>query len=229
MDLDTALHRLASEGWLSQVAPAFRDALLPMARWHRAEAGTYLTHAGDEAGDLIGVAEGTVAFTPTEGLPSTPTMHVAEAVVWMGYGPLVKPMARIVTAEARRPVLFASFAQARVQALLHREPSGWQAIARLAAEFGLLSSLMAADLLIPASDQRCAAVLLRFAGQRFAGPRDGLEVTVPVTQEELAAAANLSRNSAGAILRRFAAQGWIATGYGGIRVLQPVRLRAILD
>jgi CRP-like cAMP-binding protein len=228
MDQDAALHRLATEGWLSHVTPAFRDALLPMARWHRGEPGHYLTRAGDEMGDLIGLAEGTVTFTVTEGMDSTPTMHLAEAVVWMGYGPLVLPMVRTVTAEARTPVLYATFAQSRVQRLLLRDPAGWQAIARLSGEFGLLMALTAADLLIPDSERRCAAVLLRFSGQRFAGPRDAQEVTVPVTQEELAAAANLSRNSTGAILRRFAAQVWIATGYGGIRVMQPERLRALL-
>ena len=229
MEADEGLRRLAGEGWLVRADPGFRDALLALARWHRAEPGHHLTRAGDEAGDLIGLAEGTVAFTVTEGLASTPTMHVAAAVIWMGYGPLVLPMARTVTAEARTPVLYASFAQARVQGLLQRDPAGWQAIARLSGEFGLLMALTAADLLIPESERRCAAVLLRFAGQRFAGPRDRLEAVVPVTQEELAAAANLSRNSAGTILRGFAARGWIATGYGGVRILAPARLRGLLD
>ncbi len=130
-----------------------------------------------------------------------PVIHLAHSVVWLGYGPLVMSISRPVATVARTPVFYATFPQARVAALLREQPAGWQAVARLVGEFALLASVIAADLLIPASEQRCAAVLLRLAGQRFASPRDAVEVMVPVTQEELAAAANLSRNSAGAILR----------------------------
>lgn len=229
MEFEDGARRLRAEGWLAGVSPGFRDALLPLARWQRAPAGALLARAGDEQGDLIGLASGTVAFTAGIGTSATPTMHVAEAVTWLGYAPLVQPMTRAVTTEARTPVTFASFPQAKVEALLRRDPWGWKDLVTLVGQVGLLTTLMAADLLIPESEPRCAAVLLRFAGQRHAGPRDRKAVTVPVTQEELAAAANLSRNSVGKILRRFASEGWIATGYGGIRMLDPVRLRALLD
>jgi CRP-like cAMP-binding protein len=229
MDFATGLRRLSGEGWLAQTDPAFRHPLLAMARWHSAPAGTQLTVAGDEAGDLIGVAEGTIAVTIGLGVASAPVIHLAHSVVWLGYGPLVMSISRPVASVARTAVSYATFPQARVAALLREQSGGWQAVARLVGEFALLASVIAADLLIPASEQRCAAVLLRLAGQRFASPRDAVEVTVPVTQEELAAAANLSRNSAGAILRGFAARGWVETGYGGIRLRAPARLRAILD
>ena len=45
-----------------------------------------------------------------------------------------------------------------------------------------------------------------FAGCRYAGPQDVTPVEVPLTQNELAGAANLSRNSVGMMLQ------WLATG-----------------
>jgi CRP-like cAMP-binding protein len=229
MDQAAGLERLAQNGWLARTEPGFRDALLALARWHSAPAGAQLTVAGDDSGDLIGVAEGTIAVTIGVGVASAPVIHLAQGVVWLGYGPLVMPIRRPVASVARTPLTYATFPQGRVVALLRERPAAWQALAQLVGEFALLVSVMAADLLIPVSEQRCAAVLLRLGGQRFAGAQNTAEVLVPVTQEELAAAANLSRNSAGAILRGFAARGWVETGYGGIRLLAPARLRALLD
>nr|WP_263618893.1 helix-turn-helix domain-containing protein [Ruegeria profundi] len=59
-----------------------------------------------------------------------------------------------------------------------------------------------ADLLISNAEARLIAVLLRFAGLR--GPTTNNTVLVPVTQQELASATNLSRNWTGRILRKLA-------------------------
>lgn len=54
-------------------------------------------------------------------------------------------------------------------------------------------------------------------------------VLVPVIQAELAAAANLSRNSAGKVLKGLARQGLIQTGYRGILITDPKGLLSVLD
>jgi CRP-like cAMP-binding protein len=54
-------------------------------------------------------------------------------------------------------------------------------------------------------------------------------VLVPVTQAELAAAANLSRNSAGKLLQGLAKRGVVETGYRGILITDPEGLLAILN
>jgi CRP-like cAMP-binding protein len=94
--------------------------------------------------------------------------------------------------------------------------------------------MIASDLLIPDSERRLAAVLRRFGGlQGLTNVGDdpvaaGTTVHVPVTQAELAAAANLSRNSAGTILKRFATRGIIDTGYRDILITDPARLIAVV-
>lgn len=224
MDRDTGLQILASRGWLAAAGPGFAAALLPLARWRSFEPGEILTLGGDERGDLIGLAQGVVAFTSVLGRPETPVMHMAPAVMWMGYGPALRGGERVNTAEARSIAWAASFPAARVQALVEAGMLDWRPFVALIAEYGDVTALMAADLLIRDSGARCAAVLARFAGLRT--PLTGAipAAVVPVTQGELAGACNLSRNVTGDILRQMAGAGVIATGYAGISIRNPEAL-----
>jgi len=72
-------------------------------------------------------------------------------------------------------------------------------------------------------------VLLRFTGRRFAAPDANERVEVPVTQDELAGATNLSRNSVGAMLQRLKARGLVELGRRGAVVCAPSALRAFVD
>ncbi len=95
--------------------------------------------------------------------------------------------------------------------------------------YGDASQGVAADLLIRDSERRCAATLLRLSGRRFAGARDRRPAESAITQVELAGAANLSRNTVGAIMKRLASRGLIEVGYRGVTVLKPAALRAFVD
>jgi CRP-like cAMP-binding protein len=229
MDREEELQALAGSRWLAATPPEFRSGFLALARFHRAEAGATITLAGDEANDIIGLSSGYVALTAAHGRADAPILHLARAPFWMGYGPMLLGRPRVVTAVARAPVRFASFSQARLVTLLESRPGWWRPFTALAGEYGDLSSVIAADLAIASSEARCAAVLLRFGGARFPGPADAGEIEVPVTQDELAAAANLSRNSAGTILRRLSDRGLVRTAYRTITVTAPDRLRALIE
>lgn len=226
MDREEGLRILAGSGWLADTSEEFRGLFLPMARWRSFDAGTLVTMGGEEADDIIGLASGVVSFTSALGLPETPVMHFARAVFWMGYGPILFGGARVMSAETRSEVWVASFPKARVLPLLDGTTQWWRYFMGLAADYGHNCATIASDLLIPESERRCAAVLLRFGGCRGEG---AVPVLVPVTQGELAAAANLSRNSAGTILRGWAARGLIETGYGGITIRDPAGLQAVME
>jgi Crp-like helix-turn-helix domain len=64
---------------------------------------------------------------------------------------------------------------------------------------------------------------------RYAGPQDVTPVEVPLTQNELAGAANLSRNSVGMMLQWLATGGLVEVGYGTMTVRTPAALRAFVD
>ena len=95
--------------------------------------------------------------------------------------------------------------------------------------YGDVSDTIAADLLIRDSERRCAAVLLRLGGRRYVCLEDEESVEVPVTQHELAGAANLSRNSTGTMVQRLKARGLIDLGYRGMTIRAPAALRAFVD
>ena len=73
--------------------------------------------------------------------------------------------------------------------------------------YGDVAVTIAADLLIRDSERRCAAVLLRLSGRRFADPKDPEPAEVSFTQADLAGAANLR-----AVQSRACCSGW---RYGG--------------
>jgi len=235
MDRDEGLQVLATQGWLADTSEEFRGLFLPMARWRHFEAGRPVTLAGDEADDIIGLASGVIAFTSAMGHADNPVSHLARAVFWMGYGPILLGGPRVVSAQARSEVWVASFPKARVLPLLDESTRWWRFFMRLLGEYGHVSSMIAGDLLIPESERRLAAVLSRFGGlrplrkTRVVSTSLRTPVLVPVTQAELAAAANLSRNSAGKVLHGFARQGLIQTGYGGILITNPAGLLSVLD
>ena len=52
---------------------------------------------------------------------------------------------------------------------------------------------------------------------------------IAITQEMLAAAAGLSRNSTGTALRKLMSRGLVEPGYGGIIVWAPAALRAFVE
>lgn len=229
MDRDEGLRVLAASGWLSRAPEEFRDTLLSASRWRQLPAGAPVTMAGEGAADVIGLASGIVELSSVFGRADTPMLTLGHAVFWLGYGPLISGQPRRATAIARTEVHVASIAPTVIQAALARRPEWWQHLLPLALLYGDTAVTIAADLLIRGSERRCAAVLLRLSGARRPGPADAGRIDVPVTQDELASAANLSRNSAGNALRKFALKRLVETDYGRIIVVDPSRLRTVAD
>lgn len=229
MDREEGLSILASRGWLAEAPAEFRTQFLSAARWRHVDQGATVTLGGEEKDDVVGLAQGTVAVMSTLGHAGTPTMHLAHAVTWVGYGPLLLDRPRVVTVEARTPLWIAVIPKAKIVPLLDETTLWWRCFTRLLAEYGDISAMIASDLLIRQSDRRLAATILRLAGHRIPGAQSGGDVRLPVTQAELADAANLSRNAAGTILRALAAKGFIETDYRGIVVLDRAGLQRFVE
>lgn len=229
MDRQDGLRNLSTIGWLSQTPTEFRDTLLSASRWKHLSPGALITVGGDEATDLIGVASGVVELSTVFGKTDTPVLTFGHGVYWVGYGSMLSGQPRRVTAIARTEVSVASIPAVHIHAALARRPEWWQHLVPLALQYGDAAVTIAADLLIRGSARRCGAVLLRLAGARAPGPADAGPIDVPVTRDELAASANLSRNSAGTVVRKLAAMGFVETEYGRIVVTKPASLRAFVN
>ncbi len=85
------------------------------------------------------------------------------------------------------------------------------------------------DLTIRDADRRLGAIVLRLAGARRADNPDDPEPEMPASQADLAAISGLSRATAAPILARLEAEGILVRGYRRIRLLQPHRLRSLVD
>ncbi len=229
MDRDEGIGILGGRGWLSSTPEAFRKAILSGCRWQRLDAGASIQIGSEEDGEMIGLADGVVEMRTTLGRPDTPVMHLAHPVLWMGYAPIVFNRPRSVAATAKTDVSLGRVSQASVRALLVERPDWWPHFYLPALIYGDIAINIAADLLIRDNERRCASVLLRLSGRRFKGDDDTTPVQVPLTQNELAGAANLSRNSLISMLRRLEARGLIISGYREITVRSPAALRNFVE
>ena len=229
MELEEGVEILRNSGWLSRAPVEFQRAILSRCVWSRVEAGGQIQFGGEEMAELIGLARGIIEMRTMLGRADTPLMHLAHPVFWFGYVPLFTGQARRLAVSAKTQVWLARISQAAVTALLAECPQWWRWVAQLSIIYGDVSQSVAADLLIRDSERRCAAVLLRLCGRRFAGPDDGAPIEVALTQSELAGAANLSRNSVGTIVKKLRARGLIDLGYGGLTIRASAALRAFLD
>jgi CRP-like cAMP-binding protein len=220
---------LKIRGWLGATPADFREEILSGCAWEKLDAGAPVQSGGEEEGELIGLAAGIIETRTILGRADTPIMHFIHPVFWIGYLPMLSGQPRRLAASARTPVWIARIPQSKVTDLLAKRPE-WRAhFMQLAIVYGDVAVNVAADLLIRDSERRCAAVLLRLSGRRFAGDEDGAAVDVPVTQGELAGATNLSRNSAGTIVQKLKARGLIALGYRGMTIRAPAALRAFVE
>ena len=229
MDQDEGLRILASRGWLTATPVDFQRAILSRSRWQRLEEGEPVQAGGEGVGELIGLAQGAIEMRTILGPADTPLMHIARPVFWLGYVPLILGQCRRITASAKSSSWLARVPDDAVRKILSDRPEWWQFFLQPAIIYGDVSQTIAADLLIRDSERRCAAVLLRMAGHRFADPDDTTPAEVPLTQNELAGAANLSRNSVGTMLKRLAARGLVELGFRAIIVVSPAALRAFVE
>lgn len=217
---------LRHEGWLCRCPPDFAEAVLARAQWRSFGPGKTLSHGGDTEGGIFGIAQGAVSFIPVIGAPDMPAIHIAAAPFWYGSNPLIGSTPRLSSVVARAPSLVASIPHHALALLLTEHPHWWEWIALHVTEILGLSSQIATDLLLRDSRRRLVAVLLRLGDRRRAG---GAPAVADVGQDELAAMANMSRQTAGPLLHALAGDGLITPGYRTIAIHDPVALRAIVD
>lgn len=228
-DIAACSEVLARTGWLPMTPPEFSHSLLSHCRWRYFAAGSMIQHAGDRDCSMTGLARGTTAVTTVLSAPDTPMIHIAHPGVWIGYAPMFTPQARTLDVVARSDIIVAQITLPEVEALLAERPQWWRYFGALGVIYGNIAANIAGDLMIRDSKRRCAAALLRLANCRFADPEGAQQVEAAMTQDELAAVANLSRTSVGAILRELEQAGLIALGYRSVVLTAPRRLRAIVD
>jgi CRP-like cAMP-binding protein len=228
-DIATHSALLINTGWLRRTPREFAEAFIAHCHWRSFAPGTGIQHAGEEGGIVAGIAHGSAALTTSLSTPDSPVLHVMHPGDWFGYMPLFLPGARPNSLVARSDVTIAVLSQPELEAFLAPHPHWWRHIGTLAAVHANLATAIAADMMIRDSNRRCAAALLHVANCRRGEPPSAPVLGAPLSQEELAAIANLSRTSVSSILRELEADGLIELGYRTVTLRDPARLRALVD
>jgi len=228
IDSETA-EMLLRYGWLSRTPPAFSALVLDRCVPVKRAAGEPLFYVGDEVGGLYGVVSGVMQIASRYASDDVQIVHLGHTGYWVGLGSAFTGTARQVGIAARSDFVVAYVSPAAINTIAAAGVDYWRHLAALTVENVNLAICAAADLMIRDVERRCLAVLLRVSDCRFAVPIGNPAQFAPITQDELAAMANLSRNAAGAVLRKYAGSGAIELGYRTIKVLKPQALRAIVN
>jgi CRP/FNR family transcriptional regulator, cyclic AMP receptor protein len=228
-DIATHSARLLTNGWLRHTPRDLAEQFVAHCHWRSFAAGTGIQHAGEEGGTLAGIAHGSAVLTTSLSTPDSPVLHIMHPGEWFGYVPLFLPGTRPNSIVARSNVTIAIMSEQELEAFLAPHPHWWRHVGTLAAIHANTATAIAADMMIRDSDRRCAAALLNIGNCRRGEPSSTPVLNAPVTQEELAGIANLSRTSVSSILRTLEEQGLIELGYRTVTLRDPARLRALVD
>ncbi len=225
-EIADARQQVQTLGWLAATPADFRAAMLERCVWQRVPPHVVLTHGGDVDGGLVAVVSGFVEIVSAIGPSDSPVAHVARAPFWFGELPALGHRSRTITVSTRTVCDVGLIPQAAIDGIMATRPEWWRLLGMLSLEGITLVTQIATDLLIRDTRRRCVAVLLRIAGCRKDG--DG-PCEAGVGQDELAAMANISRQTSGMILRALEDEGVIKLGYRTILIVAPAALREIVD
>lgn len=217
-------------GWFAECSPGLRHEILALARPKTVPADWVFFRAGDVGGDLFAIVSGVVSLQSRFTHPDAVLFHLLWPGEWFGSLESGTDRRRRFTATTRCEVQVLRVPGKELQALFRRRPEGF-ALLGLNAGHGLdVAMQAAADLLIRNASARCAAVLLRLAGRRWAvGEDSSASVEIPASQSELAMLCNLSRSYFSRVMRDLAARNLVTVNYKSLTLRDPVRLRSVAE
>ena len=159
-----------------------------------------------------------------------PTLgHIHQAGAWFGESEPLLGVPGLVEMQAAGETMVVRVPFASFRRLANAHPELWEALARLTSMNQVLAMSAANDLALRTGRMRLAATLLRLSGQRADFQNSARRMVIPVSQQEVANLANVSLSKACDQLGAFAKTKLIQLEYGRIVVLDPEKLRAIID
>lgn len=219
---------LTSTGWLSRQPSDFRAEFLRHGRIEKFQRDEFLFHLGDEPGGVYGIIDGSVGVL----LPTSDTaVRLAEILrpgIWFGNGPLLTKGVRTLTFQARETVTAMHIDLAHLDEIGARSTNFMRILGSIVDVGTEIAIRTVQDLLIPHSERRIAATLLRvtIGSANNLGPTRTREVRL--NQAELAEMANTSRHTVSRALSLFEKAGWVVVSYRSIRIRNSTKLAAFV-
>jgi CRP-like cAMP-binding protein len=214
-------------GWLSRQPGPFQIALLRRARLVTFAKGEHAYAAGDTTGSIYGVAQGGFGCEVVTRYSDSRLAHIMRDGTWFGTGPVHTDTPRLFTFRAVERSIAFSVPMAALHEIAAVDTSAFRRLAALSEENMRLSGQVVSDLLLPSSEQRIVAVLLRAAGVTVGDPLPPPH-SILVTQSELGEMANASRDVVNRVLGRLESKGLIGVGHGRIEIADAGALLALM-
>ena len=217
------------QGWLSQMPPAFQASVLDRCRSQRFVPGEPVYSIGDPPGGMFGMMSGGVAISVSPGKQGPYVAHFARPGSWFGEAAAITGQPRRVGLTTSRTTDLLHLPLHAIQEIVAHDPTAWRLFA--CAAVGHLDLAIGAydDLMIRDPVKRCIAVILRLGGGQQPNPNGPTLVEVDLSQEDIAALANVARTTLNTLLRRLERAGHLELSYRRIRVLAPGALRTMLS
>jgi len=219
---------LRPDEWLDEQPEDFREALASISRRRSLRAGTTL-YRREDWGGIYGVHSGCLEINVQFACSSLTGLHFAYPGYFIGNRPITVGVPYAVTATARLDCEIDVMSFPDISQLVRENPEWWRSFSTITDHWFDVAVCSGVDLMLRSSEARCVAVLLRLGGYRPFVTMSTTPRFVPVTQMELAENANLSRTTVSEILGSLEDAGLIDRSYGGIEILQPVRLQERME
>ena len=228
LELLEASEIVSRRGWLSQVPTVFRRQVLERCLVETFAAGATIYSVGDPPGGMYGLAAGRFGVSIAPGERGPYLVHFATPGVWFGELPAFTGLPRQLGLVAARDATVLHLPLHAIREIVRLDPGAWQFLAFVMIDHLRLLIGAADDLMLRDPARRFVAVLLRAAGCRNETPPGTEPIDIDVSQDDLAAMANMARTSVNAALRKLEASGGVELAYRRIRILAPEALRATL-
>jgi CRP/FNR family transcriptional regulator, cyclic AMP receptor protein len=213
--------------WFSGLPSDVQNEVIPKLKRRRFEAGEALYHQGEKSVGIWGLLTGSIHTIGTSPDGNRSLLSVLRAGEWTG----------LVGVLDRRATSFAVIAAEPVEAVLLPYLAAQTIFMQSATRMALLARPIAAvmrfvfDFLFKTAGR----VPKRILAQRLVDLADSICISsetgqkelMCVSQDDLAAAARLTRPTVNRILRQFADEGWIRLGYRKIDILNERALEAL--
>ena len=217
---------LKSSAWFATLEPAFQQAVLASSRVMVLAVGKPVFHRGDPSDGIYCVLSGAVRFSAIAPSGRESIVALVEAPEWFGEVALFDGGVRTHDAWADVTSTLLHLPLRHLTRILASDPGAWQHLGRLLVRKLRVALSLLEDLALEPPRVRLARCLINLFegyGQRKAEP----PYRVRISQERLGMMLSLSRQTINELLRQMEQESIIQCERGGVRLLDPGRLREV--
>jgi CRP/FNR family transcriptional regulator len=206
---------LGRVGWLSRQPQDLRELVLQSGTLRRVRGKGSVYHQGDDSDGMYGIVSGCIKVEAVHDDGRRTALGVMAEGAWFGELSTIEGDRRPSSAIAITDSVVLQISQAQFAQMIEQDPRRLLSFAALLSDRVRTMQWLREELAEPDPLRRLTNVLLWLANVQDWGDLTG-EVVIPVTQDQIANIANLSRATINHALKLLKAEGRVECRYGAI-------------